>query len=118
MNKYLILLSLFLNVGCIDKKNKQDLFGTRSVCDKVWREKYRVFSGGAYSAELYSDYITDSVNFRVYIGSHDEYSGFDYKCSGDTVFMKNIKVNEDGSTSVIDSSVFRLSALRKEHRFE
>jgi hypothetical protein len=114
----IIWLVLILYIGCIDKKRKQKLFVTKSVCNKIWTKKYNVFSGGAYSAELYSDYITDSVNFRVYIGSHDEYSGFQYKCNGDTLLVKRFKVNEDGSTSIIESSIFRLTVLRKEHRFE
>jgi hypothetical protein len=114
----IILLFLILNSGCIDKKSKKKLFGRNSVCHNVWREKYTVFSGGAYSAELYSDYITDSVNFRVYIGSHDEYSGFEYTCNGDTLFVRKFKINEDRNKSIVENSIFRLSVLRKEHRFE
>ena len=111
-------MGLILNFGCVDKKSKQKLFATRSVCNNIWREKFRVFSGGAFSAELYSDYVTDSVNFRVFIGSHDEYSGFKYNCNGDTLFVRKFKVNEDRSSSIVESSIFRLSILRKEHKFE
>lgn len=113
-----ILLGLILNIGCVDKKSKEKLFTTKSVCNNIWREKFSVFSGGAFSAELYSDYITDSVNFRVYIGSHDEYSGFEYNCNGDTLFVRKFKVNEDRSSSIIERSIFRLSVLQKEHKFE
>jgi hypothetical protein len=114
----IILLVFILNNGCIDKKNKKELFGRNSVCHNIWREKYAVFSGGAYSAEAYSDYITDTVNFRVYIGSHDEYSGFEYICNGDTLFVRKFKVNKDRNKSIVESSIFRLSVLRKEHKFE
>jgi hypothetical protein len=114
----IILSVLILIIGCVDKKSKQKLFATKSVCNNIWREKYRVFSGGAFSAELYSDYITDSVNFRFYVGSHDEYAGFEYKCNGDTLFVRKFKVNEDRSSSIIENSIFRLSVLRKEHKFE
>jgi hypothetical protein len=113
-----IFLGLILNIGCVDRKSKQKLFATKSVCNNIWIEKYRVFSGGAFSAELYSDYITDSVSFRVYIGSHDEYAGFEYNCNGDLLFVREFKVNEDGNKSIVESSIFRLSALRKEHKFE
>ena len=113
-----IFVLFILNIGCVDKKSKEKLFGTISVCGNIWEEKFRFFSGGAYSAELYSDYITDSANFRVYIGSHDEYAGFEYTCNGDTLFVKEYKVNEDRNKSIVKTSVFRLSVLRKEHKFE
>ncbi|OQP38771.1 hypothetical protein A4H97_18815 [Niastella yeongjuensis] len=114
----IILFGVILIISCIDKKSKKELFVKRSVCNNIWREKYLVSSGGAHSAELYSDYITDSVNFRVYIGSHDEYGGFDYNCNGDSLFVRKVMNNDDGSASIIDSSIFRLSVLRKEHKFE
>ena len=113
-----ILGFLILNIGCIDKKSKKELYVRSKVCNNIWREKYLVFSGGAHSAELYADYITDSVNFRVYIGNHDEYAGFKYYCNGDTLAVRHFKVNEDGSTSIMDSSILSFSVLRKEHKFE
>lgn len=112
------LLVLLLSIGCVDKKSKQKLFSKKLVCDKIWREKFRVFSGGALSAELYSDYITDSVNFRVYVGSHDEYSGFQYECNGDTLFVNKFKVNAERNSTIIERSSFSLSVLQKRHKFE
>ena len=43
--------------------------GGNKICNDLWRVKYRTFSGGAYSAELYEDYVTDSINFSVYVSS-------------------------------------------------
>jgi len=116
--KSAIAILLVLLLGCVDKKSKQKLFAKTSICNRLWREKFRVFSGGAYSAELYSDYITDSTNFRIYIGSHDEHSSFDYQCIGDTVVVLKFTHNENKGRTVSKKSTFSLSKLRKEHKFE
>ena len=51
--------------------------------DSLYVEKYTVFSGGgATVCDSYSYYITDSINFRKYIGSKHN--------SGDRIFW-NIK---------------------------
>lgn len=113
-----ISLVLSLTVGCVDKKNKQKLFAKKPICNQLWREKFRVFSGGAYSAELYSDYITDSANFRIYIGSHDENSSFDYQCNGDSVIVRKFVHNENKIKTILEESTLSLSQLQKEHKFE
>lgn len=38
---------------------------------KTYIEKYEVYSGGATTTSVYSYYLTDSVNFRKYIGRDD-----------------------------------------------
>jgi hypothetical protein len=108
---------LILIVGCVNKKNKDKLFAKTLICNQLWREKFRVFSGGAYSAELYSDYITDSTNFRIYIGSHDEYSSFDYQCNGDVVTVRKFSHNGNVKT-IVQKSTLSLSEMRKERKFE
>lgn len=111
------LLVLPLLMGCFDRKNKQKLFAKKLVCNQLWREKFRVFSGGAYSAELYSDYLTDSMNFRIYVGSHDESSSFDYQCAGDSVFVR--KFAHDGNSKIIiEEKILSVSMLKKSHKFE
>jgi len=119
--KYAMVISFgitVLTLGCVDKKNKQKLFAKKSICNQLWREKFRVFSGGAYSAELYSDYVTDSTNFRIYIGSHDENSSFDYQCNGDSVIVRKFAHNENQAKTILRVSTFSLSKLRNDHKFE
>ena len=113
-----ILVVLSIAVGCVDKKDKQKLFHKQPICNQLWIEKFRVFSGGAYSAELYSDYITDSTNFRLYIGSHDVNGSFDYQCKGDSVIVRKFAHHETGPKTIVEESTFSVSGLRKEHKFE
>ena len=112
-----IMIPFGFIIGCINNYNKDKLVVKKLICENIWREKFRVFSGGAYSAELYSDYITDSVNFRVYIGTHDEHSNFLYRCIGDTIIVEKFERNNISEVK-IDSSILLLSKLKKEKRFD
>lgn len=117
--KGLLLFSFICLVyGCINKKSKKKLFSTKSVCNGLWREKFTVFSGGAHSAELYSDYLTDSVNFRAYIGTHDEHENFEYKCNGDSILVQKFTFKDSNVSTVLLKLTFTLSNLQKEHKFE
>ncbi len=113
-----LMILILLVYGCVDVKSKKILFLEKEVCNKLWIEKYLVFSGGAHSAELYSDYITDSTSFRIYIGSHDEYSSFEYKCKGDSVIVLQFKHQEDGFKIISKESALSLPRLKKESKFE
>ena len=114
----LLILSLTLAIGCVQKKSKASLFGKRKVCSDLWLEKYRVFSGGAYSAELYTDYLTDSTNFRVLIGQHDDMSNFSYDCKGDTMVVTKFLIDENGRKRRNKESNFSLSQLKSQGIFE
>jgi hypothetical protein len=76
-----------------------------------------VFSGGAWSAEEYEDYLTDSTNFRLYIGSHSEYGSFDYDCAGDTIIVRKYSHSENGKRLAEEKS-FSISKLKQEHKFK
>ena len=116
-----ILIFLFVSqvFGCINEKSKKNFFGKNPVCNGLYREKFSVFSGGAWSAELYSDYLTDSVNFRIYIGTHDEREGISYECNGDAIIATKFTFKEGSNTSTILSEWrFSLSKLIREHKFD
>ncbi len=108
---------VLLTSGCINKKGKSELFSTKSICKSIWREKFKVYSGGAHSAELFSDYLTDSINFRKFIGTHDEWSSFDYECDGDKIIVK--KYAHDGHTKKVSKVFsFEISKLVIHGKFE
>ena len=97
-----ILCTLFL--GC-EKKYKY----TAKVCDKkLFVEVYEVNPFG-----VDADYLTDSVNFRKYIGNSDaEHEDYSYTCSGDSVhILKTVSGNRwakwdttaDGKMTVISN---------------
>lgn len=94
-----------------------NFFGANKVCNGLYREKYRVFSGGAWSAEKYEDYLTDSSSFRLYIGSHDEYGSYDYDCAGDSIIVRKYSHSEEGR-KLAETKNFSLATLKREHEFK
>jgi hypothetical protein len=109
------LVSSFFS--CSVRGDKSKLFGTAEVCNGLYREKFVVFSGGAYSAELYSDYLTDSTNFRVYVGQHDESQKYIYDCRGDSVYVRKIDMSE-AKAKTIESKSFDINVLKKQGIFQ
>ena len=87
------------------------------MCNGLYLEKYRQFSGGAWSAEEYEDYLTDSATFRHYIGSHDEYGSYGYDCVGDTIIVRKYSHSEQGKKSTADRK-FSLATLKRKHEFK
>jgi len=103
-------------IGC---KRELRFVGANCFCKGIYREKFLVYSGGAWSAELYKDYLTDSTNFRIYIGEHEERSNFDYQCSGDTITVKKFTWDESHSNNkILSRQVLLVSVLKKENNLK
>lgn len=95
-----ILFSFFL-AGCYKKYSR-----TITVCDgKLFVERYRHnFIDVAYY------YLTDSSNFRIYVGKFDnEHGGYSFKCQGDF-----LEISETYEGKVINIRKYSLIDLRKE----
>ena len=123
-NKISLSLAFFICIllfGCI-KKYKF----TSKVCNKnLFVEVYTVNPAG-----VNADYLTDSVNFRKYIGDwDDEHENYSYSCKGDSIYiMKTVEGNRwakadttpSGQFTVISNLdtiqnlVFSLSQLKKD----
>jgi hypothetical protein len=94
-----ILFSFFL-AGCYKKYSR-----TITVCDeKIFVERYEHnFIDVAYY------YITDSSNFRMYVGKFDnEHGGYSIKCQGDS-----LAISEHYEGKVINIRKYSLVDLRK-----
>jgi hypothetical protein len=103
---------------------------TSAVCDK--KLFVEVFNVNPFGVD--ADYLTDSLNFRKYIGDCDsEHEIHSYTCKGDSLYI--IKM-ENGSKNcqeivlpsghitircdvdTIRSEIFSMSTLKREHKFE
>lgn len=66
-------------MGCVNYMNKQHHLSTVNLHNyqpngcklNLYREDYCVYGMGALGSDLNSVYLTDSANFRVYIGTYD-----------------------------------------------
>jgi hypothetical protein len=104
MKKYLTLLILvffpFFLGGCFKKFDC-----TIKVCDKklfVERYRHRFIDVGYY-------YLTDSSNFRMFVGKiDDEHGGYYFICQGDS-----LKISETYEGDVINVRKYSLIDLRK-----
>ncbi len=86
-------------------------------------EYYCIYRGGATTTDLNAVYLTDSANFRHYIGQYDEGDqAIKINCNGDSVVA--VKTTIEGISTkwtnplVLDSKSFSLNYLTKEHSFQ
>jgi hypothetical protein len=113
-------LPIMLLVGsCTNLRSKKHHFDTITPCDGIYIEKFTVFSGGAYSAEVYSDYLTDSVTFRKYVGSHNDEQKFIYDCrENNLIHVEKIAVTGGDTNKILESRTFDIRKLKMQKVFE
>jgi hypothetical protein len=121
------ILMVVLPTSCF-KSHKYKF--TSKVCER--RLFVEVFE--ANSLGLDADYLTDSLNFRKYIGDWDEeHERYSYTCKGDSIYvLKMVSGNRwtkwdttaDGKRTVVSNSDttetlnFSLQQLRSEKNFK
>ena len=104
-----ILCLLF--IGCV-KQYKH----TAKVCnDKFYVEIFNINPAG-----VDCDYITDSTNFRLYVGKWDnEHENFTYSCVGDSLFIDKIGISDiTGKFQILEKKAYYLPNLKKNKVFE
>jgi hypothetical protein len=98
-----------------------------SLCAK--RHKYTLkVCNGTLSVERFNinpagvdvDYLTDSLNFRLYIGKWDnDHENFSYTCIGDSVFIKKLGIIDmSGKFHVLEERAYSVQKLKQEKGFE
>jgi hypothetical protein len=66
------------------------------------------------------DYITDSVNFRMYVGRYDnEHEIINFQCRGDSLVIRKLGERDfRGERGVIDTQVYSIKELKSVGEFE
>ena len=106
---YFISFLVLLN-GCGNSQKKH--MQTVEACDGVYIEIYRSFGGGALSSDILSEYLTDSLKFRVYVGDFDDFNQyFKYRCDSNYIYIEKVEKNLEGKIEVIESKVLDLDSL-------
>ena len=93
-------------------KSRSNFVSSISICNNLKVEKYKVFS----LSDLCCDYLTDSVNFRVFVDTYQDYESIFYECKGDSICI--IKVNREDNKKIIESKVYYLSTLRRNFNYK
>jgi hypothetical protein len=114
-----LAISTFIFTGCANKKSKKHFFASSKECGGLFREKYLIGSWGALSADTYSDYITDSINFRVFVGIHGDDENFEYECKNDSLIIIRLSTISVEQAKVIDTlKTYSVDRLKFEKKFE
>lgn len=104
-------LMCLLLMGCV-KKYKF----TSNVCNgKLYAENFNVNPAGVDAV-----YLTDSLNFRLYVGKFDnEHENFHFICKEDSVVIEKIaSIDTTSIMRVIETRVYNLVDLKKKGKFE
>ena len=130
MNNVLVLCLIVAFVSCTNFKSKKDFKYVIKLCKikpftctcNLHVEGY-IVSKAFGSTDIYSEYLTDSNSFRIYIGNFDEGNErLVYNCKGDTVFFekrtnKNLTQGWD-TFRVIERKTYLLKDLIKKREFQ
>jgi hypothetical protein len=93
----------------------KNYYTTAKVChDSLYVEVFRVNPFGEYST-----YLTDSTNFRVFMGIYDpENEAYTYSCKGDSIIVWKHTLgykSSDQISKTLSTKVYSLRELKKEH---
>jgi hypothetical protein len=112
--------NLILTILCIPFTSCYKRYiGTRDICgNKLYAELYEINPAGVDAW-----YLTDSTNFRFYVGRFDPESGnYKFECNGNLVFIERFihrdQYISDTVNIIKEKKVINLDDLRKQHKFE
>ncbi|SFD51347.1 hypothetical protein SAMN05518672_102251 [Chitinophaga sp. CF118] len=117
---YCFFIAVLSLTACVNKRDKSDFKSSFQPCDNNLRiERFTVFGSGAFGGDLLSAYLTDSTNFRMYIGTFDDaQGGYFCECHGDTIVVKEMKTTDSGYRKIAGTRIFSLKELKKQGKFE
>lgn len=98
--------------------NSPEYKRTDKICDKLYVEIFTKFGSGASGGDLMTEFLTDSVNFRVNIGDYDNYdNSIVYSCSNDSIIVDFI-TGRNSKIKVAKKKIYFLQQLIKENKFQ
>ena len=102
--------------GCINDKSRKNHKWTYKVCDSLYTEIFSTVGQGAWGGDRDGKWLTDSTNFRIYLGAFDEVNGKIFiECKNDSVFVTqfpdDLDVNKDLKAPV--TKTYRIEDLKK-----
>jgi hypothetical protein len=126
--KYLLFFHLLLLTACVRERertkhkftvNFHDYRPNGCTCD-LYGEVYTLYGFGAFGSDVNAEYLTDSVHFRVRLGTYDEGNEMIVvKCHGDTVrIVKTFKRNDKSGYDTLERRQYSLRVLKESRRFE
>ena len=115
-----LIVSLFS--GCtLNDRDKSGYHETTRVCGgALLVDSYTIVGGGAYGGDRVSDYLTDSVNFRIYLGTYvTGNEAISVRCEGDSVHIYRSKMSyQTHQREITKTWGYNDAELKKSKKFE
>lgn len=112
----LLLMLMLLCFECSYRKGEFDY--AFAIQKNLYVEKYQA----GLIRNLTSQYLTDSINFRIYLGTFDDEESWIYmRCHGDSIITQhrfNQQYMLDHPGFIPDIKVYSLLALKKDKEFD
>lgn len=119
MRNYIFIILFYFLLGCNDDRNKENYISTTKVCPNLFVESYRIFGSGAYGGDRVTDYLTDSFNFRIYIGTYDNGNeAYTYECKNNTIYIYKVSGRRENKNKIVLNKNYNLLELKKKKSFE
>jgi hypothetical protein len=93
-------------------KSRSHFITAYAICNNFKVEKFKVFS----LSDLYCDYLTDSLNFRVFIDTYQDDEDILYECKEDSIFIN--KVDRADNKKIIEHKFFTFSSLKSKSNYK
>ncbi|MFN8286290.1 MAG: hypothetical protein U0V74_06025 [Chitinophagales bacterium] len=116
--KQLVFLLLVLLCGCTNRRSNH--VNSLTLQPGLYLEIYNPRHWGVYGGETVTYYLTDSSNFRKFLGYCDEKERIGVEINADSVTCKKYSTRNRFAKGeiVIDSFKLTISALKKEIDFD
>jgi len=113
-----IIVFSFLVQSCDSKYSKKNHISTLQVDKHLFYEIYKITSGGTLASDTYSDYLTDSVNFRKYVGTvyYDDEQNRYKLIDSNIVLVYRLNIRNKNDT--LEKKIYIISDLKKEGKFD
>jgi hypothetical protein len=108
--KKIILVTIIVTLtSCgLNEKSREKFEFSHKLNKELTVETFNVFGQGAWGADLYGQWLTDSINFRIFIGTCDyENTRIIVDLKGDTML-----INKKDNNNIIENHTYRTSELK------
>jgi len=114
-------ISILLFVSCRSDRSKTGEHSTLPLCDhRFYVEIYTINGGGALGGDRVSTYLTDSINFRKYLGTYiNSNESIATVCKGDSIYIYRTKIDDSThKPKIVSTTIYSAENLKKNRGFE
>jgi len=99
-----------------DKSNHEF---TTKITDGIYLETYSIYRQGAWGTDIFTDYLTDSTSFRLFIDTYDtEDEAISFSVKEDTIILTKYHFTKDREKDIVYKKIFPIEELKSINRFE